>query len=233
MEIKAFKFELTKDIGDSGEFEGYLNTWGLDLGEDDIKPGAFKRTIGAWASKGRPLPMLFMHYSSEPIGCYPVLSEDSKGLAVKGQLALDVQRAREAYALMKMRVLAEQSIGYDIPDGGFAYRADGGRDITEVKLYEGSPVVWAMNDRATIDNVKGLHDIIHELKTGRMLSSRNREMVANALSALQALLEAADASQSSDDGSDDGKSGHETPGASATPALVQADWIHEFRSQLH
>ncbi len=253
MEKKAFRFEFVKQVNEAGEFEGYLSTWDRDTGNDRILPGAFKRTIGSWQAKGRPLPMLFNHSPMEPIGGYPMMAEDSKGLGVKGQLDLNVQRAKEVHSLMKMRVLAEQSIGYDIPKGGMIYcqpSADEetwpGRDINEIKLYEGSPVVWAMNEGATIDNVKALRDLTEELKSGRYLTSKGRERVTDAIRALTALLDAAGTldpsagSSAKGDGtrqaiSPDPASGQE-PKAGAQPLpppqpTINADWIGQFRAK--
>jgi hypothetical protein len=57
-----------------------------------------------WKESGRLPPVLWQHRSGEPIGPFVEMAEDGVGLRVKGQLLVDdVQRAKEARALMKPR----------------------------------------------------------------------------------------------------------------------------------
>ena len=227
MERKDFRISLKAT--DAGTFEGHLAAFAEDQGGDVIVPGAFTRTLASWKAKGKPVPMLWDHNPSEPIGWFSSLEEDAKGLAVSGQFALGVSRAREVYELVKANVVNGLSIGYSTVVQEFTESV---RLLKEIKLWEGSLCLWPMNEAATVTNVKGLAAVLDELKSGRALSASNRDLVANALSAMQALLAAADASSSVEQGKGGAGTRQDPPGAPATPATVKADWIAELRSQL-
>jgi uncharacterized protein len=99
-------FEIkSEDITDKGRFSGYGSTFGgkPDSYGDIIVQGAFKETLERGGRNGNGIGMLWQHRSEEPIGVYESIVENSKGLKVEGQLALEVQRGKEAYILMKMK----------------------------------------------------------------------------------------------------------------------------------
>jgi HK97 family phage prohead protease len=144
-----------------GLIEAYGSVFGLaDDGGDIVEQGAFKRTIQhqkarVAAGKGRFLaPILWQHDPSQPIGGWYDLQEDKHGLLCKGQLVLTTQRGREVYELIKAGVINEFSIGYDIPRGGCYYDEKGYRHLTEIRLWEISPVTFAMNTEALLVRVK-------------------------------------------------------------------------------
>src|SRR4051812_44229333 len=90
-------FEL-KSLNDEGQLEGYAAVFGnLDLGGDIIEAGAFTKTI---KETGGEVPILYQHDRYEPIGVSTELTQDRKGLYVKGQLNMDVQRGRETRSLL-------------------------------------------------------------------------------------------------------------------------------------
>ena len=145
-EKKEFKFEL-KSIDDTGTFGGYASVFGeVDSYSDVVERGAFKKSL----SEHKSFPLLWSHQTTEPIG---VISgrEDNTGLAVQGQVALDVQRGREVHALMKLGAVSGLSIGYEAiksePDYGI-------RRLREIRLWEVSPVVFPACDSARIAEVK-------------------------------------------------------------------------------
>ena len=70
--------------------------------------------------------VLWNHDTSQPIG-YIDLREDARGLFGKGQLILDVQRAREIRALMLAGVVTKMSMGYETLDHKFV---KGVREVT-------------------------------------------------------------------------------------------------------
>src|SRR4051812_1909469 len=109
MKFKDIKLQI-KDVTEQGQFEGFAAAFNNeDLGGDIIMPGAFTKTI----SENPKVPILWGHNSREVIGVNQSMQEDGKGLKVVGQLAMDVQRAREAHSLMKMGAVKGLSIGYD------------------------------------------------------------------------------------------------------------------------
>lgn len=145
-----------------GIIEGYAATWDLDRGNDIIQKGAFSLTVKDHQTKGRPIRMLFGHDYSSLIGGYPQdeMREDAKGLHVVGEINLDTQGGREAYALAKQGVLTDMSIGFRIPENGSERKQMDGRSVRIIKaidLYEISLVPEPMNTQANITAVKSLY----------------------------------------------------------------------------
>jgi uncharacterized protein len=150
MENLTCKFAV-KALSDAGQFEGMASIYqNLDLGGDIVAPGAFTRTLQA---KGNEVPVLWAHDLRAPIGLGK-LQDTPAGLSIAGQLVLSVSKAREAYDLMKARVLKGLSIGYDVVRSDMK---DGARRLLELKLYEVSLVTLPMNELATVSAVKA-HD---------------------------------------------------------------------------
>jgi Escherichia/Staphylococcus phage prohead protease len=192
MKFKDIKLQI-KDVTDSGQFEGYAAAFNNeDLGGDVITPGAFSKTM----SENTKVPILWGHNTREVIGVNQQMSEDAKGLKVTGQLALDVQRARETHSLMKMGAVKGLSIGYDpIVVDYSRMEKDNVRILREVKLWEYSVTPFPMNPEATVTAVKSMQDLenmLHELIAykGESIPSEEQaeliERVIKKLSALQA-----------------------------------------------
>jgi len=145
-----------------GIIEGFAATWSLDRGDDVILEGAFAKTIARHSEEGRPVRMLFQHSSKDLIGGFPVesIKETPEGLFVRGEINLDVQTGREAYALAKQGVLTDLSIGFSIPSSDCCeYKRDGDsvvRVIKEVDLWEVSMVGEPMNPEACLSSVKSV-----------------------------------------------------------------------------
>lgn len=150
-------FEL-KEIGVDGTFTGYASVFNnVDFGSDVIATGAFAKTL----AKRPPakVKMLWQHDPAQPIGVWESMTEDKRGLLVKGRLLTkqDIPMADQAYALLKAGALDAMSIGFNIPAGGYTYNAKTGvRTITEADLWEVSLVTFPMNDRARITSVKAV-----------------------------------------------------------------------------
>lgn len=148
---------------DEGTLEGYASVFNtIDSQGDVIAPGAFKRTISAWAAKGRGVPVLWQHSSDEPIGVTTSITEDDHGLRVRAQLVREVRRANEAHALAKAGALGGLSIGFsaspNASDGKPAVvydEAAGARVFREVRLWEYSLVTFPANEDAVLTSVKG------------------------------------------------------------------------------
>lgn len=158
-EQKNLHFKV-KSLDETGVFEGYASLFGEeDFGGDTVQKGAFARTIKENAALGRKFPVLWQHKTDEPIGVYLDVYEDAVGLFVKGQLLIDdVQKSKEAYALMKAGAVTGLSIGYGVkeysiienPENSWDYK----RTLIDIDLYEVSQVTFPMLDSARIDAVK-------------------------------------------------------------------------------
>jgi len=191
MKTKIIRLEI-KDVTAEGSFKGYASTFGnKDLGDDIVMPGAFTKTL----QENPQVPILWGHSPREVIGVNQMASEDSKGLYVEGQLAMDVQRAREAHSLMKMNAVKGLSIGYDPVVIDWSREKEGIRILREVKLYEYSLTPFPMNEQATVTGVKGLADLdelLHEaVVRGKRfqgdLSAETKALIEEAIQTLSAL----------------------------------------------
>ena len=142
---------------DAGIFEGYASVFnGLDSYNDTILPGAYKKSL----ETNKSIAMLFNHSAFRPdvparIGKWVSMSEDQKGLYVKGQLALGHPTADAVYAAMKHETIDGLSIGYSVPQNGAEFR-ENVRYLKEIELHEISVVDFPADSAARIsmDSVK-------------------------------------------------------------------------------
>lgn len=171
LEIKALK--------ESGEFEGYGSTFGgePDAYGDVIAEGAYADSLAAHKSKGTMPKLFWQHNSGEPIGKWTDAREDKHGLLLVGKLNMDVQRGREAHALLKAGDIDGLSIGYRIKE----YSVDtesGVWTLEKLDLVEVSIVSVGANEHAVVQNVKtakAAHDLMERLKAGDRLTEREFE----------------------------------------------------------
>jgi hypothetical protein len=146
---------LGQDGERRGEFTGLASVFNVvDLDGDIVLPGAFARSI---QRSGGRVKLLYQHDTKRPIGIGEV-SENEIGLVLKGRLSLGVRDGQEAYQLMLDRVLDSMSIGYEVVRSRPARAAGAKRELVELNLFEVSPVTFAANVLATINDVKGAGD---------------------------------------------------------------------------
>jgi HK97 family phage prohead protease len=153
---RTFAFE-TKEVKDTGEFTGYASVFDvLDTYRDVVKPGAFAATLANWKAKDKLPPILWQHDSRIPLGPHLEMAEDGHGLFVRGKLLVnEIEKAREAHALLKNGVISGMSIGFDIAEDGMEY--DGKTNVwnlTKVNLWENSLVTFPANAEAQVEEVK-------------------------------------------------------------------------------
>lgn len=140
-----------KSLAADGRFAGYASVFDMiDNQRDVMQKGAFANAMkkGAGAVK-----LLWQHQQDEPIGIFEKIFEDGYGLYVEGRLLLDVQKAKEAHALLKAGAVSGLSIGYS----PVRYKIDGVtgvRLLSEVDLFEVSLVTFPANSAATVTVVK-------------------------------------------------------------------------------
>ena len=149
-----------------GLIEGYGATFEEfpDLGGDIVLPGAFSKSLQ------RTLPaMVWSHDLSRPVGRWTEAKEDARGLYLKGRLNLDTEAGREAHAHVIAGDVTGLSIGYAVPSGGAAMgRKSGERILSQLDLYEVSPVAVPMMPNARIVSAKSLgspselRDLLHK-----------------------------------------------------------------------
>lgn len=155
---RDFSLEL-KEISEEGEFSGYASVYDvIDSYREIVAPGAFAGSLRKWAEKGRLPPALWQHDRREPVGPFTKMVEDAKGLYVEGRLLVDdVQRAREARALMQAKAVSGMSIGFDVLLEEWDSKT---KLITlkEIDLWEVSIVTFPANEAAQVEQVKSLMD---------------------------------------------------------------------------
>lgn len=166
MEICAVPFEVKFSAGDAGA-NGYVEGYGAVFGNTDshgdvIVPGAFSRSIAERKSQGRVLPMHVMHGifggDGVPAGVWSEMSEDSKGLHVKGKISgTNTDAGRLLYERVKDGALGGLSIGFSVPHGGSVKMTDPGgprRQIKQANLFEVSLVDDPSNALARVTELK-------------------------------------------------------------------------------
>jgi HK97 family phage prohead protease len=151
-----------KAVGDEGEgvFEGYGSVFGVvDSYNDIVVKGAFEDSLKEYG-----MPKLLLQHSTWMVGGkWLEAREDEKGLWLKGQLNLEVQSAREVYALMKQGAINGLSIGYRTVEETIN-RETGENIIKKVRLYEVSIVTFPANEAATVTGVKNAPATVREFE---------------------------------------------------------------------
>jgi HK97 family phage prohead protease len=150
-ELKFTALDL-KRVDAAGTFAGYASLFNKeDMGHDIVLPGAFRDSLEMRGPGG--IKLLFQHNPSEPIGVWDQLTEDARGLYVRGRLMLDVARAREVLSLMRAGALDGLSIGFRAIRGRRDART-GIRRLEKVDLWEISVVTFPLLPEARIAYVK-------------------------------------------------------------------------------
>jgi HK97 family phage prohead protease len=183
MKTRDFALE-TKDVGSSGEFEGYASTFGgqPDSYGDVVMPGAFAESLVRHKREGSMPLMLFGHDAgSLPIGAWTDMAEDGKGLWVKGQIDLEDPEGARVHRALKQKRIRGLSIGYETKDSERDDKRPGVNLLKEIELWEVSIVNFPANRRSLVTEVKAVHpDLVEKLKAGDRLSEREWEKLLKA-----------------------------------------------------
>lgn len=158
-QVRSYALQI-RAAGDDGSIEGYGSVFGVrDDYDDVIAAGAFLASLNEHKAAGTMPAMLWQHNADEPIGVWTEMVEDASGLKVKGRLALETARGKEAHALLKLGALNGLSIGFVSKQWSYDRDTDV-RTLTEVELWEVSLVTFPANGKARVTNVKGATDSI-------------------------------------------------------------------------
>lgn len=145
---------FTESDQETGVFEAYGNVkWVVDSYREVAVDGAFKKSIARHKSEGTMPKMLWNHNPDVVIGKWLDMEEDDIGLKVKGQLALNTQKGRETYELLKMGALDSLSIGFTAPKESYGSK-DNVTYLEEIDLYEVSVVTFPANKESTVTSIK-------------------------------------------------------------------------------
>lgn len=144
------------ELDATGMFFGHGAIFGnVDNGGDIIMPGAFKKSLQT-ARQAKRLPRMLLHHDTTQIpGVWTEIEEDSKGLALVGQLLMETPLGQATYHQIKAGALDGLSIGYEVPAGGAVHNDRlKARELRELKLWEVSVVAFPMNASARVERVK-------------------------------------------------------------------------------
>lgn len=149
LELKFCTSAGQMQVQDGTRIEGYASLFGLpDQGGDVVSRGAYGRSLKRLAERGGTVKMLWQHDPAQPIGVWDEIFEDERGLYVKGRLLLEVERAREAAALIGAGAIDGLSIGYRTIAA--EKDAKGQRLLAELELWEVSLVTFPMLREARV-----------------------------------------------------------------------------------
>lgn len=170
-----------KAAATDGVITGYASLFGvLDTGGDMVAKGAYSASLKAMQAKGRKVKMLWQHDPSHPIGIWDEVKEDENGLWVKGRLLNEVEKGREAAALLKAGAIEGVSIGYRTIQS--ERDGDGRRLLKEVELWEVSLVTFPMLPEARVSmKTDGLEEVKQILEAGGRLTERQFELMVKGL----------------------------------------------------
>jgi HK97 family phage prohead protease len=177
------EFKFVSD-GDPGLFEGYGGVFrNIDSYGDLILPGAFAASLADHKAKGT-MPGMYAEHSIYtpggdllPIGRWLDMSEDGKGLRVKGKIsALDTDHGKRIRALMLDGALGGMSIAYSVPKGGAVFgdgkKADEPRrTLRAVNLASVDIVRDPANEGARIDQVKTLLTLVDHATASKAVAA--------------------------------------------------------------
>ncbi len=182
---------------DAGEFEGYGSFFGnRDSHGDVIVAGAFAGSLEERKAQGRGLPAMHFNHGlpevggERGVGVWKAMSEDSKGLHVRGRLSgMSTDRGRYLYERVKDGAIAGLSIGYRVAPNGAVFGKGKGepkRILKALHLFEVSLVDEPSNAMARVDGVKlaAIGDLEDLLRRGGLSKAAARTLAAGGWPAL-------------------------------------------------
>ncbi|WP_108853334.1 HK97 family phage prohead protease [Albidovulum aquaemixtae] len=176
LEMKFCRLGEDIAVTDGCRIEGYASLFGItDQGGDVVMPGAYGKSLARMKTEGRTVRMLWQHDPAQPIGVWDEIVEDRRGLKVKGRLLTEVERGREAAALVTAGAIDGLSIGYRTVTA--EKDAKGLRLLREVELWEVSLVTFPMLPEARF-GAKGDSPEAIELRELAALFDQARRTVA-------------------------------------------------------
>ena len=153
--LLSCEFDTKEAKEETAAFSGVASTSDIDSHCDIIEAGAFDPI--AKRANGEPDVAMFRdHDRSQVVGGWRSVKQQGQQLIVEGELVLEVEKARETYALLKRGYLSGLSVGFNIPDRtGIKYDdRNGRRIIKKATLKECSIVSMPANINARVLNVK-------------------------------------------------------------------------------
>lgn len=141
--------EMGLTVSEGRVVSGYASLFGLrDQGGDVVLAGAYAASLKRLGAKGARVKMLWQHDPAQPIGVWDEVREDATGLWVKGRILAEVEKGREALALLGAGAIDGLSIGYRTVKA--ERDGKGQRLLSELELWEVSLVTFPMLPEARV-----------------------------------------------------------------------------------
>lgn len=222
-----------KDVDRKGRtVTGYLSTWGYnqsgepmpDSDRDVMERGAFTKTLTMNGPKtGNRVWHLFNHDTGKPLDKFKVLEEDEKGLYFE-TLFPNTVLAEDTLKLYESGAITEHSIGFNIIQ---ARNESNYQLIQEVRLWEGSSVLWGANENTPTTGIKSEEfaiktNLLNELMRNGTLSDETFEMIEKLLKDIQQIFKATGEPETKNE-----------PEPVPTTGITEAEIIHLFYKQLN
>lgn len=168
--IKKIEFKATgesfielavKDVDlKTGVVCGYFAAFNnIDNGYDRILKGAFKKTIQERGPNGtKQIKHIKQHDQNLPIGYINILKEDEFGLYFESKMSA-TELGQDVLLQYHEKIYNEHSIGYRVMKEARVEDSNSNFicwDLSEIKLWEGSTVLWGMNDNTPVTALKSL-----------------------------------------------------------------------------
>jgi len=199
MEFKDCNLAI-KDIDTKqGIVKGYFASFNtLDADNDIFVKGAFKKSIQENGVNGtNRIKYLKQHDVNQPVGKLLSLTEDDNGLLFEAQIS-KTQIGQDTLLMYEEGIYNEHSVGFSyIPD---KMKSEQGKTyLLEVKLFEGSVVLWGANQYTPLVDLKSEYETLatlqkleKALKIGQ-LSDSSLKRFENIYSILKSQFEHSDA----------------------------------------
>lgn len=223
-EHKTLPFIWTKIDEDQGIVEHTVAVMGnVDLGGDRIHPGAFTKTISERAGKirvldahnsmsvlnviGKPLSLWEAGRDELPAKVRAAYPDATGALMARTQFLMDTPEGKGAFTRIRDGAVDEYSIGYDPITAEYSDEERDGktvsvRNLKEIRLWEYSPVAFAMNPATSTLSAKADEQATStdpepdppryvgaedepETKVGRAISAANATRIRSAIDAAQ------------------------------------------------
>ena len=165
-------------LAPQGVFEGYASIFNVVDGSGDlVLPGAFTNSLNKRGPAN--IRMLFQHDPGQPIGTWLEIKENAKGLYVRGQLSMDVQRSAELAGLLRDGAVDGLSIGFKTIRAR-RDRKTGIRKLVTVDLWEISLVTFPMLASARVASLKAHQGLAGHMPAALCAGRQSRPRGLNA-----------------------------------------------------
>lgn len=143
-----------------GIVKGVLSKFGVvDSDGDMLMPGAFKKSIserGPQSANAQKIAFLRSHNADKPVGKFTELEETAEGLEYVAKMSKS-SIGQDTLILITEGIINNHSIGY-IPMREKEEMKEDYTEVHEVKLMEGSILVFGANPETPVTFVKGMSE---------------------------------------------------------------------------